>query len=752
MICSFEFRTRAKVQINLAKTTNHTTSPASVYSSGSPSTGTRDTKKNKDDQLWHRSRSSPLHSVLCSSIMPQEDHLTSSDGKPIAFRPRIQDSVSRKKPDHPRLPVSFCINSSFSARCILPIRRSSFRLISGRLTSSTSEGEVEPSRCSSSYFTPSTSTSTSISATTTNPASRLVLGLANLINVPATASRSNPTRDRQRSRPPSSGFHPAGVPPIHWTTRCRSDSCSRSSRTGISNRVRTRASSIGSSPDQHRGLYRRRRCCVARPSYLDHDLNLDLYSDYYANSNFNSALDPDIDLDLDLDLDLDVDMPFRSNHIPPSPAAEQCMNPQLASRTVLRCERPYLDVDIRGDDRVRYRYGNADEDMNMGSGSGSGRTYSYNYNYNPAEVRVKEEFEPVPRSGTGPGSGWVSPFESWQGHGRQPLQPGTRPGLDPGPTSTSASRHMQQVYYPQRDQHKPERGQRAVQMKLEMGSTVDMGGEIGTGLGHDIQPRAGSGLGYYQYPQDHQHSGSRSFDMQPMVVNMPPIQHPGPPRYTSDASLPRLASQGQYQNQNQNQAQMQGQVAGGYYEEYAASTPSTTSSVYQYPGPSSIANANVHAQTGARAGWQASASEREADFGMPDIGVATGTTTGQGNSPSKFGLPRTSSFGLGVAPGIGASGQMGLEDPSGSGMGEASGSMGQGGQPGQPGQIGGGVGASGSAPGAGAGGAGGSGGKAVKKKAAKACLQCQRAHLTCDDCEYEARYCGDAPSRSKADG
>jgi hypothetical protein len=552
--------------------------------------------------------------------------------------------------------------------------------------------------------------------------------------VPATASRSNPIRDRQRSRPPSSGFRPAGVPATYWTARCRNDSCSRSSRTGISNRVRTRVSSIGSSPDHHRGRNRRRRC-VARPSYLDHDPDLDLYSDYYANSNFNSALDPDIDLDLDLDLDVDIDMPFRSNHIPRSPAAEQCMNPQLASRTVLRCERPYLDVDIRNVDRTGYQYGNVDEDMNMGSGSG--RTYSYNYNYNPAEVRVKEEFEPVPRSGTRSGSGWVSPFESWQGHGRRPVQLGNRPGLDSGPTSTSTSRHTEQVYHPQSDQYGPGsgRGQRAFQMETEMGPKVEIGAEVDMRMGYDMQPRAGTALGYHQYSQDYRQTGSGSFDMQPMVVNMPPIQHPGPPRYTSDASLPRLASQGQYQIPNQ--AQMPGQAAGGYYEEYAASTPSTTSSVYQYPGPSSNANPNLHAQIGTRAGWQPSGSERGVDFGMPDMESAAGTGTGQGNSPLKAGLPRTSSSGLGAGSGMGASGQMGLGDRSGSGTGEASGSMGQGGRTNQPGQAGDGLGASGSAPGEAAGGSGGPGGKAIKKKAAKACLQCQRAHLTCDDCEYE---------------
>lgn len=565
--------------------------------------------------------------------------------------------------------------------------------------------------------------------------------------MPATAPRSNPTRDRQRSRPPSSGFHPAGIPATHWTTRCRNDSCSRSLRTGISTRVRTRASSIGSSPDHHRGLYRR-RCCVARPSYLDHDLDLDLYSDYYANSNFNSALDPDIDLDLDLDLDVDVDMPFRSNHILPSPAAEQCMNPQLASRTVLRCERPYLDVDIGNVDRTGYHYGNVDEDMNMGSGSG--RTYSYNYN--PTEVRVKEEFEPVLRSDMRTGSGWVSPFESWQGHGRRPVQLGNRPGLDPGPTSTSTSRHTEQAYHPQSDQYGPGSGrsQRAFQMETEMGSKAEIGAEVDTRMGYDMQLRAGTALGYHQYPRGHQQTGSRSFDMQPMVVNMPPIQHPGPPRYTSDAGLPRLASQGQYQNQNQAQMQGQGQAAGGYHEEYAASTPSTTSSVYQYPGPSPNTNPNVHAQIGARAGWQPSGVERGVEFGMPDMESAAGTGTGQGNSPLKAGIPRTSSFGLGAGSGIGASGQMGLGDASGSGMGEASGSIGQGGQPGQTGGC---VGASGSAPTAGAGGSGGSGGKAVKKKAAKACLQCQRAHLTCDDCECEVRkpQTRDALFRAKAD-
>jgi hypothetical protein len=274
-------------------------------------------------------------------------------------------------------------------------------------------------------------------------------------------------------------------------------------------------------------------------------------------------------------------------------------------------------------------------------------------------------------------------------------------------------------------------------MEKEMGPKVEIGTEVDMRMGYDMRPRAGTALGYHQYPQDHQQTGSRSFDMQPMVLNMPPIQHTGPPRYTSDAGLPRLASQGQYQNQNQ--AQMQGQAQGHYNEEYAASTPSTTSSVYQCPGPSSNANPTVHAQIGARAGWQPSGAERGTDFGMPDMESAAGTARGQGNSPSRAGLPRTSSFGLGAGSGMGASGQMGLGDPSGSGMGEASGSMGQGGQSGQPGQIGDGVGASGSAPGAGAGGAGGSGGKAVKKKAAKACLQCQRAHLTCDDCEYEVR-------------
>lgn len=577
--------------------------------------------------------------------------------------------------------------------------------------------------------TPTISSSTFISVPTISPPSRLVLGLANLIFVPATASRSNPIRDRRRSRPPSSGFRPAGVPATHWTTRCR---CSRSLRTGISNRVRTRASLIGSSSDHKHSWIRRR---VARPSYLDHDLDLDLdlYSDYYANSNFNSAHNPDINFDLDLDLDVDVDMPFRSNHIPPSPAAEQCMNPQLASRTVLRCERPYLDVDIGNVDRTGYQYGNVDEDMNMGSGSGSGsgRTYSYNYNYNPAEVRVKEEFEPVPRSG------WVSPFESWQRHGLRPVQLGNRPGLDSGPTSTSRSKHTEQVYYPQNDQYGPGsgRGQRAFQIETEMGPKVEIGAEVDMRMRYDMQPRAGTALGYYQYPQDHQQTGSRSFDMQPMVLNMPPIQHPGPPRYTSDAGLPRLASQGQYQIPNQ--AQMQGQAQGHYNEEYAASTPSTTSSVYQYPGPSPNTNPNVHAQVGARAGWQPSGSDRGVDFGMPDMESAAGTGTGQGNSPLKAGLPRTSSSGLGAGSGMGASGQMGLGDRSGSGTGEASGSMGQGGRTNQPGQAGDGLGASGSAPGEAAGGSGGPGGKAIKKKAAKACLQCQRAHLTCDDCEYE---------------
>jgi hypothetical protein len=124
------------------------------------------------------------------------------------------------------------------------------------------------------------------------------------------------------------------------------------------------------------------------------------WSSYYQPKRY-TYIDHLPDLDLDLDIDLDP-MPFRKNHVVPSPLLEQCINPKLANKVVLQSEQPYFVPDHVQQHQVFHS--NVHEPF-----GGSSSSYSIPAHQLPQQhevIKVKQEYQD-----------WVpppSPFESWQ--------------------------------------------------------------------------------------------------------------------------------------------------------------------------------------------------------------------------------------------------------------------------------------------------------------------------------------------------
>ena len=313
------------------------------------------------------------------------------------------------------------------------------------------------------------------------------------------------------------------------------------------------------------------------------------------------------------------EMPFRKNHALPEYGVDQCMNPQLANRTVLRCERPYYDPRAH----ASYRYGDqlgrsSEEDM------GSGRSVA-------GPVRVKEE-----------PTGWVSPFESWHGLQQQQTQPLGRSAGPPLPMQmqTHQTKFESESYRVEQRNSGPPRMQYQVQ-----------------------QPPTG----YYQYsppshlsgPQagDYQASPTRSFDMQPMALTMPTVQQSEFQRPLT-AHAPLCQSAPAVSGSLNTSVGARPGPGGQYYEEYAASTPSTTSSVPVYaPPPRSHSQSRVQSQPHSQGlferrsynNWHPSGSEQSNEspetrtdgsspYARPGQGVTSPVPQDPNVSPSGYGM------------------------------------------------------------------------------------------------------------------